>query len=288
MSQTQTVDIDLDKGRGRFVQAFRRRPSILALVLLTLALMAVFGPMLAPQGTGSVDLGQAFQAPSADYFFGTDSSGRDIFSRILSGARSSLVAPLIVTVIAALLGTLIAVVSAWNGGWIDSVFGRAVDILFSFPGLLLAILACAIFGTGLTAAVIALSIAYIPYIARIVRSASIREMTSPYLEALRLQGFSGFLICRRHLLPNVASVIGAQAAITFGYAMVDLAAINFLGLGQDATSPNWGVMVASGQSAILRGRPEEALFAGLAIVIAVVAVNLLGSRLERDASLEIE
>ncbi len=152
------------------------------------------------------------------------------------------------TVVATLLGSLLAIVGAWRGGWVDGLVARLLDVLFSFPGLLLAILAAAVFGTGLTAPVIALCISYVPYVARIVRSAAVRERALPYVSALELQGLSGLAICARHLVPNVATTIGAQAAITFGYAMVDLAAINFLGLGLESTSSDWGVMVAAGQS----------------------------------------
>ncbi|MDW5593400.1 ABC transporter permease [Conexibacter stalactiti] len=266
--------------------AASRPPYVLLAIVAALVVVALAGPWLAPQDPDSVDLLAALQPPSSAHLLGTDGSGRDILSRLLTGARSSLLAPLVVTVVATLLGSVLAIVGAWRGGWVDGVVARLLDVLFSFPGLLLAILAAAVFGTGLTAPVIALCISYVPYVARIVRSAAVRERALPYVSALELQGLAGFAICARHLVPNVATTIGAQAAITFGYAMVDLAAINFLGLGLESTSSDWGVMVAAGQSSILRGRPEEALFAGVAIVIAVVTVNLLAQRLERGAVLE--
>jgi peptide/nickel transport system permease protein len=246
----------------------RRPPYVLLVVLGLLAILAVAGPWLAPQDPASVDLAAAFQGPSAAHWLGTDASGRDILSRLLAGARTALLAPLVVTLAATVIGSGMAILAAWRRGWTDTVTARVFDILFSFPGLLLAILATAVFGTGLVA--------------------PIRERSMPYVEALELQGLSGWRICRRHIVPNVGSTIGAQAAISFSYAIVDLAAVNFLGLGLDATDADWGVMVSSGQSSILRGRPEEALLAGLAIVVTVVAVNLLSQRLEGDsAGLEV-
>jgi peptide/nickel transport system permease protein len=248
-------------------------------VLALLAAMALLGPWLAPESASRVDLGAAFQGPSAAHPLGTDASGRDILGRLLAGARTAMVGALLATLLATTVGTAIAIASAWRGGRADALASRSLDVLFAFPGLLLAILAVAVFGPGLTAPVIALAIAYVPYVARIVRSSALRQRSMEYIAACRLQGLSGWAICRRHLLPNVQRVVYVQGAVTFSYAMVDLAAINFLGLGVQAPQADWGVMVASGQSSILRGRPEEALFASAMIVLAVVSVNLLAERL---------
>ena len=210
---------------------------------------------------------------------GTDGSGRDIFSRLLSGARTSLAGPLIVMLLATSIGSAMAVASAWRGGWVDQAIARALDALFAFPGLLLAFLAVAVFTPGFVAPVIALVIASIPWVARIVRSVAVRERRLPYVVALEIQGFSPLHIATRHLVPNVSRTIGAQGALTFGYAMVDLAAINFLGLGQQPPTSDWGVMVAEGQEAILRGSPEQSLFASAFIVVSVLAVTLLSYRI---------
>ncbi|MGI9117569.1 MAG: ABC transporter permease, partial [Gaiellales bacterium] len=159
-----------------------------------------------------------------------------------------------------------------------------MDILFAFPGILLAILAAAVFGASLQTAAIALAIAYAPYIARVLRAAAMQERNQPYIAALEVQGFSAWRICLRHLVPNISGLLVAQATILFGYAMVDLAAISFIGLGVQPPQPDWGVMVAEGQAGVLQGYPAESLAAGLCIVVVVVAVNLLGERLnERSA-----
>jgi peptide/nickel transport system permease protein len=163
------------------------------------------------------------------------------------------------------------------------VISSALNILFAFPAILLAVLATAVFGAGLTAAALALAVAYTPYVARVLRGAALRERNRPYVAALEVQGASATAICLRHLLPNLGSLIVAQATILFGYAMVDLAAISFLGLGVQPPAANWGVMIAENQQGIPQGYPLPALVAGSAIVLVVIAVNLLGERLFEQA-----
>ena len=142
----------------------------------------------------------------------------------------------------------------------------------------MAIIAVAVLGTGLLAPVLALSLAYTPYIARVLRSVALRERHLPYVESCQLVGYSGWAICLRHLLPNVMPLIRAQATLAFGAALVDLAAISYLGLGVQPPTPEWGIMVSDGQSSLLNGYPLESLSAGLLIVFVVVLVNLLGER----------
>ncbi len=163
----------------------------------------------------------------------------------------------------------------------DSGISIVMDILFAFPGILLAVLAAAVFGPGLTAAALALAVAYTPYIARVLRSAAVRERAREYIAAGEVQGLSAWAICTRHLVPNVAPLIVSQGTLLFGYAMVDLAAISFIGLGVQPPQADWGVMVATGQPGVLQGYPAESLSAGLCIVAVVVAVNLLGERLSQ-------
>ena len=158
-----------------------------------------------------------------------------------------------------------------------------LDVLFAFPGILLAVLTAAIFGAGLTAASIALSVAYMPYVARVLRGAALRERSQPYVAALEVQGLSATSICLRHLIPNMMPLIVAQATIMFGWAMVDLAAISFLGLGVQPPNPNWGVMISENETGILQGYPLPALSAGVCIVAVVIAFNVLGERLFEQA-----
>lgn len=187
--------------------------------------------------------------------------------------------PVIIALVATALGTLIGIASAWKGGLTDGFLSRGMEIIFAFPGLLIAMIAVAILGRGLTAPVIALIIANIPWVARIVRSAAMRERSLPYIAVLTIEGFSSMTICLRHLLPNIMRTVSAQAALTFTYAMIDLLAINFLGLGVQPPTPDWGVLVGEGQDSILLGAPWETLFASAFIVLTVVTATVLGERL---------
>jgi peptide/nickel transport system permease protein len=254
---------------------------ICAGIIVFLALVALLAPVIAPQDPNAVDVAHPFAGPSAAHLFGTDAVGRDILSRLMVGARTSLLGPLLVVLLANVAGTIVGLLAAWVGGWLDQLVSRVVDAMFAIPGLLLAILAVAVFGRGLTAPVIALSIAYVPYAARVARGAALRELALPYVEALRIQGFSATAISLRHVVPNLMPLLVAQSTVGFGYAMVDLAAVSFLGLGVQPPTPDWGAMVASGQSSVIRGHPEESIIAGVTIVVAVTAFNLLGERLAR-------
>jgi peptide/nickel transport system permease protein len=244
-------------------------------------LLAIFGPLLAPKDPNASNLTFQYVGPfkAQGYLLGFDSQGRDLLSRLMAGARTSVLGPFVVVLLSMALGTVISIAGAWRGGWVDSLLGTIMDILFAFPAILLAVLTAAVFGAGLIAPTIALAIAYTPYIARVLRSAAVRERARDYIAAGEVQGLSAFAICARHLLPNLAELFIAQATLVFAWAMVDLAAISFLGLGVQAPTPDWGVMVSTGESGVLQGYPLESLSAGLCIVFVVVAVNLLGERL---------
>jgi len=244
-----------------------------------LFVMAVIGPLVAPHDPLAIDPLNVYASSSSAHIFGTDESGRDIFSRILAGARPSLAGPACVVLISTVFGTILALVSGWFGGWPDSIISRGMDILFAFPGLILAITAAAVFGPGLVAPVVALSIAYTPVLARLLRSAVQHERNLPYIAALRAQGASGWRITMRHIFPNVAPMLMVQATVAYGYAMVDLAAISYIGLGVQPPTADWGLMAANGQPAIIAGHPEQSIYASLMVLITVVAVNVVGERL---------
>ena len=163
----------------------------------------------------------------------------------------------------------------------DGLLSRTVDVLFAVPGILLAIVAVAVFGTARIVPAVALAIAYTPYIARVTRGAALRERRLFYVQALEAQGLSGPRICLTHVLPNLYRIIASQAIILFGYAIADLAALSFLGLGVQPPTADWGLMVSDGQNALLAGRPEEMLAAGLAIVIVILLVNLFARGVAR-------
>ena len=250
-----------------------------AAVLLVATVAGVAGPYVTPQDPDLPNLSFDFIGPSAGHLLGYDFQGRDVLSRLLSGAQSSMLGPFTVVALSMLVGVLLALVAAWRGGVVDSVVSSGLDILFAFPAILLAVLATAVFGAGQLAAALALVVAYTPYVARVLRGAALRERGRPYVVALEVQGATATAICLRHLLPNLGALIVAQATILFGYAMVDLAAISYLGLGVQPPTANWGVMIAENQTGIVQGYPLPALLAGMAIVLVVIAVNLLGERL---------
>ena len=253
---------------------------VIPLVVIAAAtFVAIFGPLLAPYDPDLPDLSQFFVGPAGGHLLGYDGQGRDVLSRLLFGARTSMIGPLAVTVLCMSFGTLLAVAAAWRGGWLDTVISSGLDILFAFPGILLAVLSAAVFGAGLLAPVLALSVAYTPYVARVLRGAALRERAQQYVSALEVQGASGLAICARHLVPNMIGLIVAQATTLFGYAMVDLAAISYLGLGVQPPTADWGVMVSENQQGIIQGYPIPSLAAGICIVIVVVAFNILGERL---------
>jgi peptide/nickel transport system permease protein len=254
-----------------------------AIVIAIATFMAIFGTFIAPYDPITPNLSLAWVGPVGGHLLGYDFEGRDVLSRLIVGARTSMLGPLAVVMGSMLAGVLLAVAAAWRGGALDAFISSGLDVLFAFPGILLAVLAAAVFGAGLTAAAIALSIAYMPYVARVLRGAALKERNQPYVAALEVQGASATSICLRHLIPNIMPLIVAQATILFGYAMVDLAAVSFLGLGVQPPEPNWGVMISENQVGIPQGYPLPALSAGACIVAVVIAFNVLGERLFEQA-----
>lgn len=274
---TLTAPLQLRKStHGRFGDPLLLASAVLAAVLV---IVAVVGPWITPYDPAATDVLAASQGPSGAHLFGTDSLGRDIFSRVLTGARLSFAGPGIIVVGSAGLGTLLALAAAWYGGWIDRMLNRMLTMLFAIPGVLVAVIAAAVFGAGFWAPVLALTLVYTPYVARVVRSVAVRQRQLPYIEALQLAGLPTWRICARHLLPNVAPIVLAQATIGFGSALVDFGAVSFLGLGIQPPQAEWGLMVADGRSEVLDGALQQSLAAGLCIVVSVVAFNMLGERL---------
>lgn len=252
---------------------------VAALIAGAMLLLALIGPLLAPQEPNLGSIIQRYQSPSGEHLLGTDQAGRDLFSRLLYGARTSVLGAALVVVLAAVAGTLLALLATWHGGWVDSLIGRLLDLLFAFPNLLLAILIVAIVGAGVVPAALALAVAYVPYTARVLRSVALRERGMPYVQAAELQGLSGLLIALRHLLPNISPQVLTGAAINFGYAMIDMAALSFLGLGVQSPRADWGLMVSEGKDSLLQGYPQQSFLAGSAILVAVVSFSILGERL---------
>lgn len=248
-------------------------------VLAVMTLAAIFAPLIAPYDPDAVDFSAFYAGPSVQHWLGTDGLGRDILSRMIYGARTALLGPLLVVVSSTILGILLGLLAGWRGGWIDAVLGRIFDVVFAFPSLLIAIMAVALFGKGLVAPVIAMSIAYAPFVARLTRSLVVAERTRPYVAAYRVQGFGGAWIATRRVLPNVTPIVGAQSTLNFGYVLAELAGLSFLGLGVQAPTADWGAMINEAQTGLIGGHFLPALVPAVAVVIAVVAVNVIGEEL---------
>lgn len=260
-----------------------RRPALLWTiglgVLVAITAAALLAPLVAPYDPDHVDFSAIYASPSPAHWLGADGLGRDTLSRLIYGARTALLGPLIVVIASTVVGILLGLLAAWRGGWIDAILGRVFDVLFAFPSLLIAIMAVALFGKGLVAPVIAMSIAYAPFVARLTRSLVIAERNRPYVAAYRVQGFGGGWIALRRVLPNVSPIVGAQSTLNFGYVLAELAGLSFLGLGVQAPTADWGAMINEAQAGIVGGHLLPAIVPAVAVVIVVVAVNVVGEEL---------
>lgn len=249
---------------------------VAVVVLAVMVTVAIFAPLIAPHDPDFADLGSSLAQPSAEHLLGADRSGRDTLSRLVHGARTSLLGPLGVVLMSSVLGSALGLAAAWRGGLADSLISRFLDLVYAFPGLLLAIVVVALTGPGLLAPTLAMGVAYTPYVARLVRTAALSEQVKPYIAAYRIQGFSGWTIALRHVLPNIAPVVLAQSALNFGYSLLDLAALSYIGFGVQPPTADWGTEISAAQQAILAGAPMSALAPGICVVLTVVAFNIVG------------
>ncbi|MEZ0066231.1 peptide/nickel transport system permease protein [Streptacidiphilus sp. MAP12-20] len=252
-----------------------------AAFLVVVLVAAVAASLVAPADPNQQSLLDAYSGPSGAHLLGTDGIGRDILSRLVFGARTSLLGPALVVGVSLLIGIPLALAASWYGGWVDGVVARVFDLVYALPGLLLAVLTVALFGPGLTPAVAALSVAYVPFLARIVRAAARQQRVSPYVDALSVQGFGVLRISGRHILRNIAPVVVGQAAIAFGYALLDLASLSYLGLAVQAPTSDWGVMV-SDSDALIKGYWLPVIAPGVLIVLTVLALTVLGARISGE------
>ncbi|MBA3528167.1 MAG: ABC transporter permease [Propionibacteriaceae bacterium] len=225
-----------------------------------------------------VDPAAVLQPPFGTHLLGTDGFGIDIVSRIMVGAQTCLLVGVIAVGIAAAFGVPLGILAGVAGGWLSEIVMRATDVLYAFPALLLAILLAAAFGASTWTAMVAIGIATIPAFARVARAGTLQVMASDYVLAARASGTAPLAIAARHILPNVAPVIGVQASVAFGIAILAEAALSYLGLATPPPTPTWGRMLRDAQ-AYLFTNPALALWPGLAIGLAVLGFNLLGDGL---------
>ena len=252
-----------------------------AVIVAATVLLAVFGPALTPYDPASQELPLRLEGPTRSHPFGLDELGRDIFARVLAGARISLAVGLIVVSISASVGTLMGAVAGYYGGRIDELISRAIDILLAFPGLLLAIALVAVLGPSLTNVILALSlIGWVGY-ARLVRGQVLRAREFEFVQAARALGAPTPRILVRHIIPTALPAVTVQATLGMGAAILSEAALSFLGLGVQPPTPSWGTMLNGGRAHLLDA-PHLTVFPGLAIAVLVLGFNFLGDGL-RDA-----
>jgi len=268
------------EGRARrFWRAFaRNRGAIFGLLILVFwIVVAVFAPQLAPRDP--YELGMAGRVgPSWDYPLGTDRLGRDILSRIMYGARISLVMGVVAVAIGLVVGTLIGVVAGYFGGRLETVLMRAIDALLAFPGVLLALVIIAALGPSLPNVMIAVGISAIPEYARLARASTLSVKERPYIEAAHAFGASDARIMLRHLAPNIAGPLIVLSTLQVGSAILVGSGLSFLGMGAQPPTPEWGLMTANGRDYLDRAW-WMSTFPGLAILTTVIAFNLVGEGL---------
>lgn len=263
----------------------RNRLAVIGLgVLGLIILVAIFGPFIVPYSPTQVDLAAFRQAPSAQHWLGTDSNGRDVLSRLVSGSRVSLTVGLVASLIAIAFGALAGAAAGLRGGMVDTVVMRAADIILSFPSLVVIVVLVGILGPSLTVLIAAIAFFEWPTAARLVRGVTLSVRERSYVEAARSAGASSWWLIRTHLLPASVSVIAVVGTVTIAQAILLEAALSFLGLGVQPPQPSWGNMLNDAQSlTLLSTMPWLWIPPGLAVAVTVLAVNFVGDGL-RDAS----
>jgi peptide/nickel transport system permease protein len=256
--------------------------NVIAFTLIAVfAACAIFAPMLAPYDPLVQDLGSRLRPPSAEYWLGTDSLGRDIASRILYGARISLIIGVVVVASAGIVGTAIGLVAGYAGGLVDEALMRLTEVFLAFPALILAMAIAGALGPSLTNAIIAIAAVTWAVYARLVRGQILSLRQREFVEAARAIGASRTRILVQHLLPNALAPLMIQASFDLGSSIIAAAGLSFIGFGAQPPTPEWGVMISEGRNYIST-QPWLSLFPGLAILLAVGSFNLLGDGL-RDA-----
>jgi len=248
------------------------------MVLALLLFLAIFGNVFWHEDPNLVDLNQVLLPPSADHPMGTDSIGRDVFARFNEGAQISLTIGVIVVVIGALIGGAIGVVSGAIGGWTDNGMMRVMDSLLAFPPLILAMAVTVGFGVGLKTATIGVILTTIPYYARLCRSDVLRVRSLNFVEAATALGARRGWIMLRHIVPHLTSTLLIQSAAVFGYAVLAIAALGFVGLGAQIPTPEWGSMITDGLNNVLTGGWWIGVFPGIGLLLAVTATSIIADR----------
>jgi peptide/nickel transport system permease protein len=284
VSPTTSIDEDLSAPRRsevrRILAVFLRNRAAVAggIVLIIFVLIALFADVIAPFDPLKMVPKDHRQPPSSEHWMGTDLLGRDILTRVIYGARLSLLIGLISVAIGATVGTVLGLGAGFYGGMSDSLVMRVMDGMLAFPGILLALMIIAALGTGVSNVMIAVGVATIPIYARLVRGTVLSAKENVYVEAARVIGGSNRRIMFQHILPNVIAPVIVLSTLQFGIAILTAAGLSFLGLGAQPPTPEWGLMVSMGREYLGKAW-WMSTFPGLAITVTVIAINLLGDGL---------
>lgn len=264
-------------------QFVRNRAAVIGLVIVSVFLLtALLAPYIAPYDPAVIELANRLDGPSAQHWLGTDELGRDTFSRIIIGARITLVITTGAVGLALLIGAFVGLVAGYYGGYVDTIISRVIDVLMAMPGFLLAIAIIAALGVGTTNVIIAVGIYSIPTFARIARASTLSVKAGDYILAARALGVSHGRIMLRHVTPNIVPPLVVQATLRLATAILSASSLSFLGLGPQPPTPEWGAMLSTGRNYITSG-PLLVVFPGLAILLVALSFNLMGDGL-RDAA----
>ena len=288
VAQAEAREVQLEAPSGLWSEAWHRlrhnKGAVVGFVLVSIFIVvALFAPLIATDDPRSQNLdllqGACCPGPSADHLFGVDPLGRDVFSRVVYGARFSLLIGVVSVAVGLSVGLVIGATAGYLGGWIDSILMRLMDIMLAIPGLLLAIGIVAVLGPGVWQIMIAVGVTQIPIFARLLRGTILGTREADYVLAARSVGVRRRLILMSHIIPNSLSPVIVQGTLALATAIIDVAGLGFLGLGpQDPSTPEWGTMLTD-TTRYLQTAPFLALIPGLAIVISVLGFNLIGDGL---------
>lgn len=266
--------------KKHYGKLFTPAVTVAFVILVVIVAACALAPVIAPYDPDVNDLYNRLAMPSAEHLFGCDQNGRDLFSRVLFGGRTALLSAIGVVAISMIVGIPLGLASGYYGGFVDTAIMRVCDVVLSFPSLLLAFIFVAGLGRNTFNAVLALGIVYVPMLTRLTRSLTLVEKNKVYVAACDSLGYSDVRIMYRHILPNCISTILVQITLDIAYAILDMAALSFLGLGTQPPQADWGSMLDEGRAVLLMN-PLLSLIPGLVIVVVVVSLNIFSDGLHQ-------
>jgi peptide/nickel transport system permease protein len=284
--KTTGVAPQADKVAGPWREAWRsfkksKVAIVGALIVIFFIILAIIGPWIAPQGINDQLLADRLEKPSSKYWFGTDDFGRDIFSRVIHGARISLWVGFFSVIGSVIVGSILGIIAGYYGKWVDMIISRIFDIMLAFPSILLAIAVVSVLGPSLQNALIAIAIINVPNFGRLIRSKVLSIKEEEYITSAKAIGMRDVRILFSHILPNSMAPVIVQGTLAIAGAIIEAAALGFLGLGAQAPAPEWGKMLADARVNFINA-PWTMIFPGVAIMLTVLGFNLMGDGM-RDA-----